>query len=202
MTRNIDYYLSLNYPIEILQIPENDGGGVSASIPLLGRLSCVGDGENIQEAIEDLTRVKRRVLEELLAKGDRIPEPESDEDAAYSGRILLRLPSDLHRKVAKRAEAKGESTNRYIVNALEADARIRIDDIYVLIHDMQAKFDALTAKMNSAAYGNYPVTYGFAGNMVMATGLISAQTITEYGLAEATEPRRQFENARKLKLVG
>jgi predicted HicB family RNase H-like nuclease len=143
MTKDLNYYLSLNYPIEIIEIPESEGGGVSASIPLLGRYSCVGDGETIQEAIDDLARVKPRVLEELLAKGERIPEPEVEKDNTYSGRILLRLSRQLHQKVAEKASIRGESINRYIVNALEADARARIDDLYAMMRELMEKINAL-----------------------------------------------------------
>jgi antitoxin HicB len=193
MTKDLDYYLSLNYPIEIIQIPESEGGGVSASVPLLGRLSCVGDGETVQEAIEDLTRVKQRVLEGLLQSGKKIPVPDDEDDASYSGRILLRLPRELHRRVAKRAEGRGESINRYIVNALEADARARVDEIYTAIAQMQAVLDALSTRMDFAAYS------GFV--MPRAAGDIALTKSSPLQSNRATASEKAPENETGLRLV-
>jgi len=199
--KDLEYYLSLNYPIELIHIPESDGGGFSASVPLLGRLTCVGDGSTPQEAIDDLARVKRRVLSDLLKRGENVPEPEVIDDNAYSGRVLLRLPRDLHRRVAGRAEARGESTNRYIVNTLEADARARIDDLYSLIVAMKAQLDALTWRMNFATSpGNYLINYGVSigGVTVMPSNAVMA-----IGRMATREPERQEpENTSKLQLVG
>lgn len=142
MTKDLSYYLSLKYPIELLEIPAEEGGGFSASIPLLGRYTCVGDGETVTEAVDDVARVKERVLKDLLGRGVAIPEPEADRSPEFSGRLLLRLPTDLHKKVAERATAKGESINRYIVNALEADARARIDELYSMVAHLLTIFEA------------------------------------------------------------
>jgi predicted HicB family RNase H-like nuclease len=193
MTNDLSYYLSLNYPIEIIQIPESEGGGFSASVPLLGRLACVGDGETVQEAIEDLTRVKERVLKELLQNGENIPVPEDEDDASYSGRILLRLPRELHKRISKKAEGRGESINRYIVNSLEADARVRVDEIYTAIAQIQTVIDLLSTRMDYAAFSGLVMPQYF-GEIALTKGSPSQSN-------RATAAEKVPENEKKLRLV-
>jgi len=74
MEKTLDYYLNLNYPIEVKKSDE-DGGGYSASIPMLGECAFVGTGDTVEEAIESLNSIKRYLFEDYLSKGLRIHEP-------------------------------------------------------------------------------------------------------------------------------
>ncbi len=118
--KNLEYFMRLNYVIEIQQIPEAEGGGYEACIPLLGRKACRGDGETIEEAIEDLLGVKKYILEARISQNKPIPEPQSVEAAFPSGRLLLRIPPSLHKEIALDAKASGESINRNIQRKLES----------------------------------------------------------------------------------
>jgi len=40
--------------VEVTKIPDDEGGGYSACIPLLGRNAFISDGETIDEALENL----------------------------------------------------------------------------------------------------------------------------------------------------
>jgi antitoxin HicB len=73
MTKNLDYYMSLPYPI--LLIPEDDGT-FYVKIPLLD--GCVSVGNDPQDAYEMIEDAKRIWLEGALADGDDIPEPERE----------------------------------------------------------------------------------------------------------------------------
>ncbi len=42
----------------------------------------------------------------------------SKEDPSHSGRLLLRMPPDLHSELARAAEAEGTSLNAYITQTL------------------------------------------------------------------------------------
>ncbi len=55
--------MGLNYPIEILKIPADEGGGYYACIPQLGRDVFLGDGETVEEAMNNLQRVKKEWFE-------------------------------------------------------------------------------------------------------------------------------------------
>lgn len=112
---------TLDYPVEIRAIPAELGGGYSACIPSLGRWAFFADGETPEEALEHLDEVKTALFEDMIERGKEIPAPPPlPEEVAeeYSGRLLLRLPKDLHREVAEMAEANGSSLNQYIATAL------------------------------------------------------------------------------------
>ncbi|HOH09093.1 MAG TPA: toxin-antitoxin system HicB family antitoxin [bacterium] len=115
---NLDYYLALDYPIEIVKISEEDGGGYSAFIRQLGKLAFRGDGETIEEAVADLAVVKEILFEEYLQKNIAIPEPIAEEQKSYSGRFVLRVPVSLHRELAEQAEQNQTTLNQYCVSLL------------------------------------------------------------------------------------
>ena len=73
--KNIEYYMNLTYTIEVTKIPDDEGGGYCACIPVLGRWAFIGDGETPEEAIQHLEEVKRDLFEEYIRKGFMIPEP-------------------------------------------------------------------------------------------------------------------------------
>jgi antitoxin HicB len=70
MSKTLDYYLSLPYPIEL--IPDEEGYWF-AQIPLLP--GCMTQGASRNEALEMLDDAKRLWLDTALAEGIEIPEP-------------------------------------------------------------------------------------------------------------------------------
>jgi predicted RNase H-like HicB family nuclease len=78
MEKNLDYYLSLPYKIEVIPIPEEEGGGYCARLPQFGVLGIVGDGETIEEALRDLEEAKRLRFDGYIREGLEIPEPEME----------------------------------------------------------------------------------------------------------------------------
>ncbi len=118
-TKDMAYYLSLPYVVEIAPIPEDEGGGYVACIPLLGRYSAVGDGETPEEAYADLMEARSTLIEEWLRRGIAIPEPQTaEEEALPSGKLSLRLPRSLHAQVNRQADQEGVSINAYITAGL------------------------------------------------------------------------------------
>ena len=117
----IEYYMAQNYPIEIREIPTDLGGGYSASIPCLGRWAYFAEADSVEEALEELSAVKRDLFEDMLSRGKKIPLapplPEYESDH-YSGRLLLRIPRYLHKELAERADKEGCSLNQYLATAL------------------------------------------------------------------------------------
>jgi predicted HicB family RNase H-like nuclease len=104
------------YPIEITFIPENEGGGVAARIPYLGRDSFVGDGDSVEEALANLERLKRDLFEDYIKRGIEIPPPPKDED--YSGKFVVRVPKILHQQLVENARANDISLNTLCVSLL------------------------------------------------------------------------------------
>ena len=117
MNKGLEYYMSLPYPVEICPIPEKEGGGYMAAIPLLGRYAVCADGETAAEAMEALEQVKADRISDYISQGLSIPEPDSSEDK-HSGRILLRMPRELHKSLALQAKQSGVSLNQYLVGLL------------------------------------------------------------------------------------
>jgi antitoxin HicB len=118
MNKDLNYYLSLEYPAEIRHFAEGDGGGYQATIPMLGRGSFVGHGDTPEEAYENLQECKKEIFEELLADGVEILEPSTEDIDEYSGKFVARIPKELHRDLVEAAKLSGTSLNQYIVYAL------------------------------------------------------------------------------------
>ena len=64
-------------------------------------------------------------LETAIEEGIEIPLPESMEEEKYSGRILIRNPRYLHRKLKESARKEGVSLNTYIVSLLSKNEEDR-----------------------------------------------------------------------------
>lgn len=113
MKKNVEYYMSLHYPIEVVAIPEKDGGGFQASIPLLGKYAFLGDGETIDEAVNNLNSVKEYLFKRHIEKNIPVPEPQDEDTKEYSGRFVLRIPAELHQFLATQAKLNGSTLNQY-----------------------------------------------------------------------------------------
>ena len=71
-TRDLSYYMSLRYPIEILESPE---GGYYVTHPDLD--GCMAAGSALDEAVANLADARELWIEARLAGGYSVPEPES-----------------------------------------------------------------------------------------------------------------------------
>uniref|UniRef100_UPI003AF082DC toxin-antitoxin system HicB family antitoxin n=1 Tax=Phascolarctobacterium succinatutens TaxID=626940 RepID=UPI003AF082DC len=102
--------MSLNYPVEISVISEDEGGGYFACIPLLP--SCWSDGETFEEAYKNILEVKGLWIEDMLDRGMPINEPNIK--PRFSGRFVVRVPKTLHRLLAEESEREGISLNQFV----------------------------------------------------------------------------------------
>jgi len=73
--------------------------------------------ESYQEAYELALDTIETTVEVLTEQGRPYPEPAAVVDE-YSGRVTLRLPRTLHRRLAQEAEHDGVSLNQYLVALL------------------------------------------------------------------------------------
>lgn len=110
--KDLNYYMGLDYKIEI--IPDNEEGGYVLRCPELS--GCVTCAENIQEGIKMLEDAKKCWFTACLEDGIEIPEPKNTEE--YSGQFKLRMPKSLHRELAERSKKEGISMNQYCVYLL------------------------------------------------------------------------------------
>lgn len=110
--KDLEYYLSLPYKLEI--IPDTEEGGYGARYPELP--GCVTCAETIEDVFANAMDAKRAWLEAALEEGIEINEPSSEDD--YSGQFKLRIPKSLHKSLAEHAKTEGTSMNQYCLYLL------------------------------------------------------------------------------------
>jgi predicted HicB family RNase H-like nuclease len=113
--KDLDYYMSLNYPVTLEQY--EDDGEIRFGLEIPDLLGVWADGKTFDEAYEKLNDAKRVWFETCLEDGIEIPEPVSEEE--FSGKFLLRIDPKTHMQITKEAKRMGLSLNQYIKNVLD-----------------------------------------------------------------------------------
>jgi predicted HicB family RNase H-like nuclease len=149
MKKSLNDYLALPYKIEIVPIPENEGGGYMARLPQFGELGIVGDGDTLQEALADLAENQKERFEQYLEEGLKIPEPEVEDDE-YSGRFVVRIPKFLHRELAQSAKKNDISLNQYVCTLLAMN--FQSDRLTVTVEGMQMELQSLNQCIGAIDY--------------------------------------------------
>ena len=72
--------------------------------------------ESPLSALEGITNLIKDVVTDMEANGEPVPEPLASK--SYSGKFQIRIPPELHRKLAIEAAENKVSLNRYISNKL------------------------------------------------------------------------------------
>ena len=112
--KNLDYYMSLNYRIEVLKAEEGEGYVLHCP-ELRGCITCA---DTIQQGWEMIEDAKKCWFMACLEDGMIIPEPDSMND--YSGQFKLRMPKSLHRALAERSRQEGISMNQFCLYLLSS----------------------------------------------------------------------------------
>lgn len=104
----------LEYGIKISLLSEDDGGGYFVEVPDLP--GCMADGDTLEEALDNIKKAIETWIAAAKETGRPIPEPKyyTDEDH-YSGKLLVRMPKELHKELARTAQEQGVSINQLIV---------------------------------------------------------------------------------------
>jgi len=110
---SLEYYLNLQYPVTLY--PDLEGGYVAQIRDLRG---CLTQGESLEETMANINEARELWIETAYEAGDEIPLPSVD--ANYGGKLLLRMPKSLHRRLAEAAEQENVSLNQYIVFLLSS----------------------------------------------------------------------------------
>jgi antitoxin HicB len=100
------------YPTNVFWSDEDDGFiAVATDLP-----GCSAFGETQPEALAELQDAITAWIEAARSAGNPIPEPSKPaEEAEYSGKVLLRMPRDLHARLARLAKTQTVSLNHYLV---------------------------------------------------------------------------------------
>ena len=94
-------------------VPDEDGGYIASIQEFPG---CIADGDNPEEALENLNKAAISWLSSALSTGYEVREPVSF--IGFSGKVALRIPRGLHKQVAELAELEESSVNQLLVSAI------------------------------------------------------------------------------------
>ncbi len=122
MTKDLSYYLSLPYRLEI--IPDTEEGGYVALYPdLPGCLTC---SDTLEQAIANAQQAKNEWFVAALEDGVDIKEPDNDiYSEKYTGEFYLKIPKSLHRSLAEHSVKEGISINQYCLYLLTKNDILR-----------------------------------------------------------------------------
>jgi RNA polymerase sigma-B factor len=122
--RTLADYLELPYHVAV-KSEGNGAAGWSASVEELP--GCTTRGGTPDEAVEMLRPAMQTWLETALAERREIPLPSTAAQtskhrsaSSHSGRFLVRMPGSLHQELARAAEHRQVSLNRFVTDALAA----------------------------------------------------------------------------------
>ena len=113
MNKDLNYYMGLNYKVEVIE--DKEEGGYALSCPEL--IGCVTCADTIQQGFEMIEDAKRCWFTACIEDGIPIPEPY---DFNYSGQFKLRIPKSLHKTLAERSQQEGISMNQYCLYLLSS----------------------------------------------------------------------------------
>lgn len=96
------------------RLTPDDSGGFTATIQEFP--GCIADGDSPNEALANLEAAALSWIEAQLDLGQPIPEPLAL--YGYSGKLALRIPRGLHKRVAEQALSEGVSINQFLTSAI------------------------------------------------------------------------------------
>lgn len=99
--------------LKIVEWSAEDRCYVGSAPPLIGQ-SCHGASE--AEVLTHLQTIVEEWVETLIKEGK--PLPASTANRKFSGKFVVRLSPQIHRKVALKAMARGDSLNQYVAETL------------------------------------------------------------------------------------
>jgi antitoxin HicB len=111
--KKAEYYANLPYSIVIERRDDQGTYYVSRYLELA---NFIMTGNTPEEAVRELESEKLEWFEENLRDGNEIPLPLKTRK--YSGKIILRMPPELHEHLIEASELQGVSLNNYMVKTL------------------------------------------------------------------------------------
>lgn len=131
-------YLALDYPFDVKVDPE---GGYAVLFPDLP--GCYTEADTLEELPAMVAEARALWLETAYAQGIEIPLPSVPEEC--SGKILLRVPKSLHRRLLDQAAREDASLNHYISGILgRGDAQAAVEK---RLETIELKLQMLTDRL-------------------------------------------------------
>jgi antitoxin HicB len=113
LKEKVEYYASLPYTITV---ERRDDQGTYYVAKYIELPHFIMTGETPEEAIKELESEKWGWFEFNIEKGNNIPLP--IKSRKYSGKIILRMPPNLHEYLIRLSELQGSSLNNFMVKTL------------------------------------------------------------------------------------
>ena len=110
--KRLEYYLELDYEMIIRKISIEDGGGYFAYYKDF--MGVMGDGESIEEAIDDVKSAFKSYVEVALINNEEIPLPKHLEK---SKRINITIPLNVLNKIDSYIKNKNISRSAFFKNS-------------------------------------------------------------------------------------
>ena len=104
---NYDHY---SYKL-IWSVEDREFVGLCAEFPSLSYLH-----EDRSAALEGITNLVKAIVADMEANDEKVPEPIAEKN--YSGKLQIRIPPSLHRRLAMEAAEENVSLNRYMSQKL------------------------------------------------------------------------------------
>lgn len=104
--------MSARYP-RLIEWSDEDGCYVGSAPPLAGQC-CHGKTE--ADVATQLAAIVDDLVQDVI--DGKMPEPAGATAKNYSGKFVVRIPVALHKKIALKAQARGESLNQYVAEVL------------------------------------------------------------------------------------
>lgn len=105
MSRTIE-----RYPFTVRPLSKEEGGGYLCEFPDIPGI--MGDGRDIEAAIEDGRNALRSALTAFQETGRKVPAPRT------SAQWRMRAPRSLHQRLVARAKSEGVSLNTLAVSLI------------------------------------------------------------------------------------
>jgi len=105
----------MNYPMRLYTVETVEGPEwIAEFVDIFG---CGGGGNTAQEALEDALINLEYYLGFAKERGEDVPQPSDYNEC--NGKITLRLPKSMHRRLIELAEDEGSSLNQLILNTFD-----------------------------------------------------------------------------------
>ncbi len=99
--------------LKVVEWSNEDGVYIGSAPPIIGHC-CHGATE--AEVLRQLTVIVEEWVAIFLQDGRPLPAPSAGK--VYSGRFLVRVSPEVHQKAALKAQARGESLNQFVAEAI------------------------------------------------------------------------------------
>ena len=99
--------------LKVVEWSEEDRCFIGSAPPLIGQC-CHGQSEAV--VLAQLQIIVEEWVTELLAHGKTLPAATANR--SYSGKFVVRVTPEVHKKVALKALARGASLNQFVADAL------------------------------------------------------------------------------------